>query len=55
MLAARLGVAAATLSRDLARLGSLGVTVGTRTLTIEDATRLREAAAADGFNKPPVP
>lgn len=55
MLAARLGVAAATLSRDLARLASLGVTVESRTLIIEDAERLREAAAVESLSTPPVP
>jgi CRP-like cAMP-binding protein len=55
MLAARLGVEPATLSRDLARLAPLGVTVRGRRLMIEDAKRLRELTAVDEFNMPPVP
>ena len=55
VLAARLGVAAATLSRDLARLAPLGVTVRGRTLTIGDPERLRELTVVDELNRPPVP
>gem|GEM_PF-6494756 len=54
-LAARLGVAAAGLSRDLARLAPLGVTVRGRTLEIGNVERLRELAKLDGLNVPPVP
>lgn len=54
-LAARLGVEPATLSRDLARLAPLGVTVRGRTLTIGDAKRLRELTMIDALNTPPVP
>lgn len=55
ILAARLGVAAASLSRDLARLAPLGVTVRGRTLEIGHVHRLRELAELDGLNVPPVP
>jgi CRP/FNR family transcriptional activator FtrB len=54
-LAARLGVAPATLSRDLARLAPLGVVVRGRTLAIDDAMRLRELTVMDELNMPPVP
>lgn len=54
-LAARLGVAAASLSRDLARLAPLGVTVRGRTLEIGNVDQLRELAGLDGLNVPPVP
>ena len=55
VLAARLGVAAPTLSRDLARLAPLGVTVRGRRLTIGDPERLRELTVLDELNTPPVP
>jgi CRP/FNR family transcriptional activator FtrB len=55
VLAARLGVAAATLSRDLARLVPLGVTVRGRTLEISDAGRLRAMLGDDAANAAPVP
>ena len=55
ILAARLGVAAASLSRDLARLAPLGVTVRGRTLEIVNVDQLRELAELDGLNAPPVP
>lgn len=55
ILAARLGVAAASLSRDLARLAPLGVTVRGRMLEIGQVKRLRELAELDGLNVPPVP
>jgi CRP/FNR family transcriptional regulator, transcriptional activator FtrB len=54
-LAARLGVEPATLSRDLARLAPLGVTVRGRRLTIENAKRLRELTIIDALNMPPAP
>jgi len=54
-LAARLGVAAATLSRDLASLAPLGVTVRGRTLMIDDVQRLRDVTVVDELNTPPVP
>lgn len=54
-LAARLGVAAASLSRDLARLAPLGVTVRGRTLEIGNVDQLRKLAELDGLNVPPVP
>ena len=54
-LAARLGVEPETLSRDLARLAPLGVTVRGRTLTIDDAKRLGKLTMIDALNTPPVP
>jgi hypothetical protein len=55
ILAARLDVAPATLSRDFARLASLGVTVRHRKLEICDPSRLRELTTIDELNTPPVP
>lgn len=55
LLAARLGVAPATLSRDFAALERYGVTVCGRTLTIDDPDRLRALAGINPLNIPPVP
>jgi CRP/FNR family transcriptional activator FtrB len=55
ILAARLDVAPATLSRDFARLAPLGVTVRHRKLEICDPSRLRELTTIDELNTPPVP
>jgi CRP/FNR family transcriptional activator FtrB len=54
-LAARLGVAPATLSRDFALLEQYGVTVHGRALTVEDAELLRTLTRVDSLNVPPVP
>jgi len=55
ILASRLGVAPATLSRDFARLARLGVTVRRRKLEIRDASQLRKMTTIDESNTPPVP
>jgi CRP/FNR family transcriptional regulator, transcriptional activator FtrB len=55
ILAARLDVAPATLSRDFARLAPLGVNVRHRTLEISDTSRLQELTTIDALNTPPVP
>ena len=55
VLAARLGVDPATLSRDFARLESYGVTVHGRDLRIGNPALLRTLTAVDSFNAPPVP
>jgi CRP/FNR family transcriptional activator FtrB len=54
ILASRLGMAPETLSRNLARLAALGVTIRGRRLKIHDARPLR-ALAAGGASTPPVP
>jgi CRP-like cAMP-binding protein len=55
ILAARLGITPATLSRDFARLVPLGVTVTARTMGIGDVRRLREVVQPDALNLPLVP
>jgi len=55
VLAARLGVAPATLSRDFAELRRYGVKVCGRALTVGDPDRLRDLAAVDAFRIPPAP
>ena len=55
MLAARLGVAPATLSRDFAALEHYGVRVHGRALTIEDPDRLCRLAQVGARDAPPVP
>lgn len=55
VLAARLGVAPATLSRDFAELERYGVKVCGRVLTVGDPERLLQIAAVDPLNMPPVP
>jgi CRP/FNR family transcriptional activator FtrB len=55
VLAARLAMAPETLSRDLARLGGLGVTVRGRKLDVADIRLLEELAGASGPDLPPTP
>lgn len=55
LLAARLGMAAETLSRDLARLADLGVSVRGRKLRIENLERLRAFTWTDEWHKPSLP
>lgn len=54
ILASRLGMAPETLSRNLARLAALGVTIRGRKLKIEDVTRLRSLTATGTSNAPPA-
>lgn len=55
LLAARLGIAPETLSRDLARLGELGVVVQGRRLQISPDNRLRQFISADDLHTPSLP
>jgi CRP/FNR family transcriptional activator FtrB len=55
LLAARLGMSPETLSRDLARLTDLGVTVRGRRLTISDSNTLSLSVAVDELSRPSVP
>lgn len=55
LLAARLGMAPETLSRDLARLADFGVTVRGRKLKIHDINKLREFTWTDEWHKPSLP
>jgi CRP/FNR family transcriptional activator FtrB len=55
VLAARLGVEPATLSRDFARLAGYGVTVSGKTLMVRDPQLLRTLIGLDAVNRPPVP
>lgn len=55
VLAARLGMAPETLSRDFARLSSLGVSVKGRRLDIADPRLLETLAGFAGASLPPVP
>ena len=55
VLASRLGMARETLSRDLARLAELGVTIRGRRLTIEDPKVLFQLAGLDEVTRPSVP
>ena len=55
ILAARLEVAPATLSRDFARLAPLGITVRRHKLEVHDASRLHELTTLEELNTPPVP
>ncbi len=55
VLAARLAMAPETLSRELARLSGLGVTVRGRKLDIADARVLEELAGGNGPDLPPTP
>jgi CRP/FNR family transcriptional regulator, transcriptional activator FtrB len=55
VLAARLGISPETLSRDLARLGALGVTVEGRTLRIAETSELRQWASCDDLTEPSLP
>jgi len=55
VLASRLGMAPETLSRNLARLAALGVTIQGRRVTIDDARWLREWIDIDRLDMPPVP
>jgi CRP/FNR family transcriptional regulator, transcriptional activator FtrB len=55
VLAARLGVEPATLSRDFARLAEYGVEVSGKTLRIRDLPLLRTLTGPDGASRPLVP
>ncbi len=55
LLAARLGMAPESLSRNLARLTKLGVTVRGRTLRIASTKKLRQVATIDKPSMPVVP
>jgi len=55
LLAARLGMAPETLSRNLAQLAKLGVAVHGRTLSIENADNLRRLVKIDEANALSVP
>jgi CRP/FNR family transcriptional activator FtrB len=55
VLAARLAMAPETLSRELARLGGLGVSVRGRKLEVADAGLLEELAGRTGPDLPPTP
>jgi CRP-like cAMP-binding protein len=55
VLADRLGIKPETLSRDLARLAGLGVSIQGRRFRIEDIAALRRLAAMDDHNGPCVP
>lgn len=55
VLAARLGMAPETLSRDFARLTALGVTVHGRKLSISNPNKLRQFAGNDELCEPSLP
>jgi CRP/FNR family transcriptional activator FtrB len=55
VLAERLGMSPETLSRDLARLADLGISIEGRRCRIGDVTALRRSIAMDHVSKPPVP
>jgi CRP/FNR family transcriptional activator FtrB len=55
VLAGRLGITPETLSRDLARLGPLGVTVEGRTLRIAETSDLRQWANCNDLTEPSLP
>jgi CRP/FNR family transcriptional activator FtrB len=55
VLAARLGMAPETLSRDLARLAAWGVSIDGRRLTIKDPSVLRQLTEVDELTRPSVP
>jgi CRP/FNR family transcriptional activator FtrB len=55
VLAARLGITPETLSRDLARLGALGVTVEGRKLRISETSDLRHWTNCDDLTDPSLP
>lgn len=55
LLAARLGMAPETLSRDLARLVDYGVSVRGRKLKVHDIEKLREFTWTDEWHKPSLP
>ena len=55
VLAARLGMAPETLSRNLARMAKLGVTIRGRSLSIKNADNLRKLVATSGADTLPLP